>query len=76
MKNYEYNWATAEIMKMYLKNSRAQEARKTRTDTGVSGINTQEAPTTNPGLATANNAAGTSHSGVNPNLDSDSSGSD
>ena len=62
MKNYEYNWATAEIMKMYLKNSRAQEARRARAETGVS-IDTQEAPTTNPGFVTANNAAG-SHSGV------------
>jgi hypothetical protein len=72
MKNYEYNWATAEIMKMYLKNSRAQDAQKARTVTEVS-IDTQDALTTgSSGLATADNNAGTSHS----NVDSDSESSD
>ena len=30
MKNFEFNWATAEMVKMYLRNSRAQEKRKAR----------------------------------------------
>ena len=72
MKNFEYNWATAEMVKLYLKNSRAQEAKKARTTTKVS-VGTQEVAATN-GLATANNGAGASRSGANS--DSDSSGSD
>ena len=62
MKNYEYNWAMAEIMIMYLKNSCAQEAQRAHAETGVS-IDTQEVPTTNHGFATANNTAG-SHSSI------------
>lgn len=30
MSNFEFNWATAEMVKMYLRNSRAQEKRKAR----------------------------------------------
>ena len=85
MKDYEYNWATAEIIKMYLKNSRAQDARKARTVTEVSintqdalteaSIDTQDALTAGPsGLATADNSAGTSRSDAD--LDSDSSDDD
>lgn len=73
MKRFQYNWATAEIMKMYLKNSRAQEARKARAATDVSD-NNQEVSTTDPGLATANDSAGTSRSTAGS--DSDSSDSD
>ena len=43
MKDFEYNWATAEIIKLYLKNSRAQEARKEREAAEVSA-GTEEAP--------------------------------
>ena len=71
MKSFEYNWATAEMVKLYLKNSRAQEARKVHTTTEVS-VDTQEAAATN-GLAMANDGAGTSRSGAD--LDSDSSDS-
>lgn len=84
MKNYKYNWATAEIMKMYLKNSRAQGARKDRavTVTEVS-TDTQEALATgndgltmaNDGLTTANDDTGASQSGGGV-LDSDSDSSD
>ena len=59
MKTFEYNWATAKIIKMYLKNSRAQEALKGRMTREVSA-GTQEAPAINPGLITVNNGAGTS----------------
>ena len=72
MKNFEYNWATAEMVKLYLKNSRAQEAKKAHTTTKFS-VGTQEVAATT-GLAMANNGAGASCSGANS--DSDSSGSD
>ena len=74
MKDYEYNWATAEIIKMYLKNSRVQDARKARTVTEAS-IDTQDALTAGPSrLATADNSTGTSRSDAD--LDSDSSDDD
>ena len=77
MKNYKYNWATAEIMKMYLKNSRAQEARRDRMVSEVS-TGTQEAlATVNNGLATVNNnAQALSQSSDGVDSDSDSSDED
>ena len=68
MKKFEYNWATAEMVKMYLRNSRAQGARKARTATEVSA-DIQEEPAASPGLATANDGAGADH------LDADSDSS-
>ena len=55
MKNFEYNWATAEMMKMYLRNSRAQEKRKARKAAGVPAI-AQDTSAVDPGLATTSNA--------------------
>ena len=71
MKNFEYNWATAEMVKMYLRNSRAQEARRARTTTDTSA-DTQEVPTINVGLVTANSGAGTGHSNLSDSESSDS----
>ena len=71
MKDFEYNWATAEMVKMYLKNSCAQEAQKRRKAAEVS-TGTEEAPAINPGLTTVNNGVGTSTSDV----DSESSDED
>ena len=72
MKTFEYNWATAEIIKMYLRNSRAQEARKARMVVAEASVNTQETSTIDPGLATANNEPGAGSS----NVDSDPDTSD
>lgn len=47
MKDFEYNWATAEIVKLYLRNSRAQEARKARATSEVSA-GTQDTSAANP----------------------------
>ena len=63
MKDFEYNWATAEMVKLYLRNSRAQAAREARMATELS-TGTQEVPTTN--------GSGASH----PNVDSDSDSSE
>lgn len=76
MKNFEYNWATAEMVKMYLQNSYTQEAWKTCATTKVS-TDVQEMPVTDigfrpTGLVTTNDGTGTDHL----NLDSDSDSSD
>ena len=34
MATFEYNWATAEMVKLYLRNSRAQKKRKSRMANG------------------------------------------
>ena len=57
MKNFEYNWATAEMVIMYLRNSRAQEKRKARKATEVLG-GTQDGPAANTGPAAAGDSAG------------------
>jgi hypothetical protein len=57
MKNFEYNWATAEMVKMYLRNSRAQEKRKARDAAEVSAV-TQDARVASPGPAAASGSAG------------------
>jgi hypothetical protein len=72
MKNFEYNWATAEMVRMYLRNSRAQEKRKARRAADVSAI-TQDVPATNAGLVAASSGAGRSDS---EDSDSDSSDDD
>ena len=69
MKTFEYNWATAEMIKMYLRNSHAQEARRARLDT-ESSTGTQEVPTVDPGLMAAGSGAGVGSSDIN-SLDSE-----
>ena len=49
MAKFEYNWATAEMVKLYLRNSRAQEKRKSRA-ASTSNIN----PAANPRQIGAN----------------------
>lgn len=70
MKDFEYNWATAEIMKLYLRNSRAQAARKACAISEVSA-GTQDASATNSELT--NNDVGMSHPTSDSESDSDSS---
>lgn len=70
MKNFEYNWATAEMAKMYLRNSRAQEKRKARKATELSAT-TRNTPTTNPEPTAANGSAGGSDSDDSDSDDSD-----
>ena len=55
MGTFQYNWATAEMVKMYLRNSRAQEKRKAR-KAAEAATAAQDPPVTNPGpAATGNN---------------------
>ena len=63
MKTFKYNWATAEMIKMYLRNSRAQEARRACLDT-ESSTGTQEVPTVDPGLTAAGSGAGADSSDI------------
>ena len=72
MKDFEFNWATAEMAKMYLRNSRTQERRKARKaiEEGLAGP--QDVSATNVGLETAGSTAG-SRSG---DSDSDSDSGD
>ena len=73
MKNYEYNWATAEMMIMYLWNSRAQEKRKALKATEVSNATTPDSSTTDTGLTAANHgdAGGSSSDDLDSDSDSD-----
>lgn len=66
MKGFQYNWATAEMVKLYLRNSRAQEARKARATPEVSA-DTQDTPT--------NNDVGISHANIDSDSDSSSDSS-
>jgi len=72
MKNFEYNWATAEMVRMYLQNSRAQEKSKARKAANIS-TNAQDEPATNAEPAAASGSAGGNDSS---DSDSDSSGDD
>ena len=73
MKTFEYNWATAEMVKMYLRNSRAQEARARKPCTDDEAFaGTQGVPAVDPGHVAANSNAGAGHSNVD-SLDSESS---
>jgi len=72
MKNFEYNWATAEMVRMYLRNSRAQEKRKARKAANVSAI-AQDAPAADAGPTAASDSAG---GRVSEDSDSDSSDDD
>ena len=67
MKYFEYNCATAEMVKLYLRNSHAQEARKVHADPKVS-TGTQDATAMDPVLADNN-------VGMSCAVDSDSSDS-
>lgn len=67
MKTSEYNWATAEMMIMYLRNSHAQEKRKACKAAEVSGI-TQDAPTANTGPTAASSST---EEGPSDDLDSE-----
>lgn len=70
MKTFEYNWATAEMAKLYLRNSRAQEARARKAHiTPEVSVDTAA----NPG--SANNNAGTSQPTVDLSSKSDSDSS-
>ena len=73
MMTFEYNWATAEMVKMHLRNSCAQEARtrKARADTETF-TGTEEVPTVDPRHTTANSDAGAGRSNID-SLDSESS---
>jgi hypothetical protein len=73
MKTFEYNWATAEMIKMYLKNSRAQGARKARIDAEVSA-DTQEVPTADSGLTAANSGTAADSSSDIDSSDVETSG--
>ena len=73
---FEYNWATAEMAKLYLRNSRAQAKRK-----ACKAAETAAATPGNPGLTVAGGSAGngTGQGGTLTNLgdsDSDSDDSD
>ena len=67
MKKFEYNWATAEMAKLYLRNSRAQEARARKARAKAPEASTDAAA--NP----PNNDVGTSQPAVDPEQSSDSS---
>jgi len=77
MATFQYNWATAEMVKLYLRNSRAQAQRKAKTGTRT---NANAAPTDVPGFTDIDTGAGanTGLSGTiaNPENDSDSDDSD
>jgi hypothetical protein len=68
MKTFKYNWATAEMMKMYLRNSCAQEKRKALAVTEVSAV-IQDTPPTSPRLTVTGGSTG----GNDFNTDSDDS---
>jgi hypothetical protein len=70
MKDFEYNWATAEMIIMYLRNSRAQEKRKARKAAEVPGT-TQDVPATNTGLTVPSGSTGGGGS-LSDDSDSDS----
>ena len=72
MKNFEYNWATAEMAKMYLRNSRAQAKRKARNSGGLPAAPiAQDAPATNSGLTAASGSVGGDFSDDEDSDDSD-----
>ena len=56
MKDFEYNWATAEMIIMYLRNSRAQEKRKARNAVEVSTA-AQDTPAVTSGSTGANHSS-------------------
>lgn len=72
MKNFEYNWATAEMARMYLRNSRAQERRKARKAATVSAV-TQDAPVTDTGHTAASGGTGGPNNIGDSSSDEDSS---
>ena len=71
MATFEYNWATAEMVKLYLRNSRAQEKRKSRM-ASRSNVNTLA----NPGHARANTVIETNVGLIGAAVDSEDSEDD
>ena len=69
MAKYEYNWATAEMAKQYLRNSRSQANRKARTAAKTATASSDTS--TNPALMAAGGTTG-----LGDDLDSDSDDSD
>ena len=74
MATFQYNWATAEMVKLYLRNSRAQANRRAKSGTGAGA---DAAPMGVPGFTGVDDGAGadTELSGtmVNPAENSDDS---
>lgn len=70
MAKFQYNWATAEIIKLYLRNSRAQEKKKARTAADTASTS-QDAPAVDTGLTAAATNVGGSHMGDTDSDDSD-----
>ena len=56
MKDFKYNWATAEMIIMYLRNSRAQEKHKAHNAVEVSTA-AQDTPTVTSGSTRANHSS-------------------
>ena len=67
MKDFKYNWATAEMIIMYLRNSHAQEKRKAAEVPGTM----QDAPATNARLTVPSGSTGGGGS-LSDDSDSDS----
>ena len=70
MAKFEYNWATAEIVKLYLRNSRAQMWRKERNAGGSPPLN-PGSPGIGPGTGANIGSIGAT-TGVEHNSDSSS----
>jgi hypothetical protein len=72
MATFEYNWATAEMAKLYLRNSRAQAKRKARK--AINAIAATPDVPTDPGLDNIGPNAGQSGvaTGMGDDSDSDS----
>lgn len=63
MKTFEYNWATAEMIKIYLRNSCAQKVQKAHINAEVS-TDTQEVPTVDSRLTAANSSTAADNSDI------------
>lgn len=70
MKDFEYNWATAEMIIMYLRNSRAQERRRVRNTVEVS-VAAQDAPAANLEPVLASGSTGRNDSDSDDSSDDD-----
>ena len=75
MAMFQYNWATAEMVKLYLRNSRAQAKRKA---TRGAKANADTPPVGAPGFTGADTSAGADvgSSGMMTNLEDDSDSDD
>ena len=68
MAKFQYNWATAEMAKLYLRNSRAQAKRKARKAANATPVNSGPVA----GSSRVGVGAGQSSVATNPLNDSDS----